>query len=118
MSDFIRGLPDNPRFWRGIKELRENRNIVYAHVHERLTPQRRLDSEVYRAIYDGPVRKGGYKSISDAEVRAFLEKFLVQENMIMVFIGPKDNIIEILNTNWPEVEVQVQSLQSLQSFLE
>ena len=118
MSDFIRGLPDNPRFWRGIKELRENRNIVYAHVHERLTPQRRLDSEVYRAIYDSPVRKGGYKSISDVEVRAFLEKFFVQENMIMVFIGPKDNIIEILNTNWPEVDVQVQSLQSLQSFLE
>ena len=118
MSDFIRGLPDNPRFWEGIKELRENSNIAYAHVHERLTPQQRLDGEVYRAIYDRPVRKGGYKSITDAEVRSFLEKFFVPENMVMMFIGPKDNIREILNANWPEVEVQVQSLQSLQSFLE
>ncbi len=33
----------------------------------------------------------------------------------MMCIGPKNNIIEILNANWPEVEVQVQSLQSLQS---
>ena len=118
MSDFIRGLPGNPRFWRGIKELRENSNIAYAHVHERLTPQRKLDNEVYQAIYNPPRRKGGSKSITDAEVRSFLEKFFVPENMIMVFIGPKDNIIEILNANWPEVEVQVQSLQSLQNFLE
>ena len=118
MSDFIRGLPDNPRFWEAIKELRENRNVVYAHVHERLTPQQKLDYEVNRAIYNSPTRKGGYKSIPDAEVRAFLEKYFVPQNMIMVFIGPKDNIIEILNANWPEVEVQVQSLKSLQRFLE
>ena len=115
MSDFIRGLPDNPRFWAGIKALRENSNIAYA--HERLTPQQRLDGEVYRAIYNPPRRKGGYKSITDAEIRAYLEKFFVPENMVMMFIGPKDNIIEILNANWPEVEVQVQSLQSLQNFL-
>ena len=117
MSDFIRGLPDNPRFWEGIKELRENSNIAYAHVHERLTPQQRLNGEVYRAIYDIPGRKGGSKSITDAEIRAYLEKFFVPENMVMMFIGPKDNIIEILNANWPEVEVQVQSFQSLQNFL-
>ena len=113
MSDFIRGLPDNPRFWEAIKELRESRNVVYAHAHERLTPQRRLDSEVYRAIYNPPRRKGGYDSVTDAEVRAFLEKFFVPENMIMIFVGPKDHIIDILNKHLPQVEVHVQSTQSL-----
>ena len=113
MSDFIRKLSDNPRFWEGIKELRESRNVVYAHVHERLTPQRRLDNEVYRAIYNIPIRKGGYKSITDAEVRAFLEKFFVPQNMVMIFQGPKDHIIDVLNTHWPEVDVHMQSVESL-----
>ena len=113
MSDFIRGLPDNSRFWKKIKELRESRNIVYAHVHERLTPQRRLNDEVYRAIYNPPSRKGGYDAVTDAEVRAFLEKFFVPQNMIMIFVGPKDHIIDILNKYWPEVDIRVHDTKEL-----
>ena len=113
MSDFLRGLPDNPRVWERIKELRESRDVADAHVHERLTPQRRLDNEVYRAIYNKPIRKGGYKSITDAEVRSFLENFFVPQNMIMVFQGPKDHIIDVLHTHWPEVDVHVQNVESL-----
>ena len=64
-------------------------------VHERLTPQRRLDNEVSRAIYNKSIRKGGYKSITDAEVRAFLERFFVPQNMVMIFQGPKDHIIDV-----------------------
>ncbi len=113
MSDFLRGLPDNPRVWERIKELRESRDVADAHVHERLTPQRRLDNEVYRAIYNIPIRKGGYKSITDAEMRSFLEKFFISQNMAMIFQGPKDHIIDVLNTHWPEVEVHVHSVESL-----
>ena len=113
MSDFIREFSDDPRFWEEIKELRENRNVVYAHVHERLTPQRRLDNEVYRAIYNPPIRKGGSKSVTDAEVRAFLEKFFVPENMIMIFVGPKDHIIDILNKHLPEVDIRVHDTKEL-----
>ena len=113
MSDFIRGLPDNPRFWEKIKELRENSNVAYAHFHEQRTPQRRLDNEVYRAIYNPPRRKGGYDSVIDEEVRSFLDKFFVSENMVMIFTGPKDNIRDILNKHWPEAEVHEQSRQSL-----
>lgn len=113
MSDFIRGLPDNPRFWKGIKKLRENRNIVYAHVHERLTPQGRLNSEVYRAIYNPPTRKGGSDSVTDDEVRAFLEKFFVPQNMIMIFVGPKDHIIDILNKHLPDVDIRVHNTKEL-----
>ena len=113
MSDFIRGLPDNPRFWEKIKELRENRNVTYAHVHERLTSQRRLDNEVYSAIYNPPIRKGGYDSVTNAEVRAFLEKFFVPENMIMIFLGPKDHIIDILNKHLPEVDIRVHDTKEL-----
>ena len=113
MSDFIRGLSDDPRFWEEIKALRENRNVVYAHVHERLTPQKRLDNEVYRATYNPPIRKGGSKSVTDAEVRAFLEKFFVPENMIMIFVGPKDHIIDILNKHWPQVDIRVHNTKEL-----
>ena len=113
MSDFIRGLPNNPRFWKKIKELRESRNVAYAHVHELLTPQRRLDNEVYRTIYNPPTHKGGSKSITDAEVRAFLEKFFVPENMIMIFLGPKDHIIDILNKHLPEVDIRVHDTKEL-----
>ena len=113
MSDFIRELPDNPRFWEAIKELRESRNVAYAHVHERLTPQRRLYSEVYRAIYNSPRRQGGYDAVTDAEVRAFLEKFFVPENMIMIFVGPKTHIIDILNKHLPEVDIRVHDTKEL-----
>ncbi len=113
MSDFIRGLPDNPRFWEGIKALRENSNIAYAHVHERLTPQQRLNREVYSAIYNPPSRKGGYDSVTDEEVYAFLEKFFVPQNMIMIFVGPKDYIIDILNRHLPEVDIRVHNTKEL-----
>ncbi len=113
MSRFIRELRDNPRFWKAIKESRESRNVVYAHAHELLTPQRRLDSEVYRAIYNPPTHKGGSKSITDAEVRAFLERFFVPENMIMIFVGPKDHIIDILNKHLPEVDIRVHDVKEL-----
>ena len=113
MSDFIRGLSDNPRFWKAIKESRESRNVVYAHAHELLTPARRLDNEVYRAIYNPPTHKGGSTSVTDAEVRAFLEKFFVPENMIMIFVGPKDHIIDILNKHLPEVDIRVHDVKEL-----
>ena len=113
MSDFIRELPDNSRFWEAIKALRESHYFAYAHIHERLTPQRRLHSEVYRAIYNPPRHKDGYKSITDAEVRAFLEKFFVPENMIMIFLGPKDHIIDILNKHLPEVDIRVHDTKEL-----
>ena len=113
MSDFIRELPGNPNFWKALKELRKNRNAVYAHAHERLTPQQRLNSEVYRAIYNPPTHKGGSRSVTDAEVRAFLEKFFVPENMIMIFVGPKDHIIDILNKHLPEVDIRVHDVKEL-----
>ena len=113
MSDFIRGLSDDPRFWKKIKELRENSNVAYAHVHERLTPQRRLYREVYSAIYNPPSRKGGYDSVTDEDVQAFLEKFFVPKNMIMIFVGPKDHIIDILNKHWPEVDIRVHDTKEL-----
>ena len=110
MSDFIRELPDNPRFWGALKERREI--LKMSDVHNQ-TPQRSLDREVSRAIYNTPKRKGGYDSVTDEEVRSFLEKFFVSENMVMIFRGPKDNIREILNTHWPETEVHEQSFQSV-----
>lgn len=113
LSEFLLRLPDDSRFWDGIQELRESRNVAYAHVHEQLTPQRRLANEVYGAIYNPPSREGGYKSVTDEEVRAFLKKYFVSQNLIMIFVGPKDHVIDILNTQWPEAEVHVQSVQSL-----
>ena len=110
MSDFIRELPDNPRFWESLKERRENLKVSYVHDQ---TTQQSLNREVSRAIYNTPIRKGGYDSVTDSEVRAFLEKFFVPENMIMIFLGPQDHIIDILNKHLPEVEVHVQSTQSL-----
>ena len=66
-----------------------------------------------RAIYDRPIREGGYDSVTDEEVRAFIKKYFVSQNLIMIFIGPKDHIIDILNTQWPEAEVHVQSVRRL-----
>ena len=93
--------------------MRESRDVAYASVHAQLTPQRRLENEVHRAIYNSPRRDGGYDSVTDAEVRAFLKKYFVSQNLIMTFIGPKDHILDILNTQWPEAEVHVQSVRSL-----
>ena len=113
VSEFLLRLPDDSRFWDGIKELRESRDVAYAHFHEQLTPQYRLENEVHRAIYNSPRRKGGYDSVTDEEVRSFLKKYFVSQNLIMIFVGPKDHIIDILNTQWPEAEVHVQSVRSL-----
>ena len=110
MSDFIRALPNNPRFWEALKERREILKV--SDVHNQ-TPQRSLNREVNGAIYNTPRRNGGYDSVTDEEVRSFLEKFFVSENMVMIFHGPKDNIGNILNTHWPEAEVHEQSWQSL-----
>ena len=110
MSDFIRGLSDNPSFWDTLKERREFYDIAYVY---NLTPQRSLDREVSRAIYNAPYRKGGYDSVTDAEVRAFLEEFFVPENMIMIFVGPKDHIIDILNKHLPEVDIRVHDVKEL-----
>ena len=110
MSDFIQGLSDNPRFWVALKERREILKV--SDVHNQ-TPQRSLNREVTRAIYNRPIREGGYDSVTDEEVRAFLEKYFVSSNLIMIFLGPKDHVIDILNTHWPEAEVHVQSVQSL-----
>lgn len=110
MSDFIRGLSDNPRFWEALKERRKILKVSPAH---NLTPQRSLDREVNIAIYNAPYRKGGYDSVTDAEVRAFLEKFFVPENMIMLFLGPKDHIIDILNKHLPEVDIRVHDVKEL-----
>ena len=110
MSNFIRGLSDNPRFWEALKERREILKVSDVH---NLTPQRSLDHEVNIAIYNAPHRKGGYDSVTDAEVRAFLEKFFVPENMIMIFVGPKDHIIDILNKHLPEVDIRVHDVKEL-----
>ena len=110
MSDFIQNLPDNPRFWETIKEHRETINESF--VHDR-TPQQSLNQEVSRAIYKSPIRKGGFDAVTDDEVRAFLEKFFVPQNTIMIFIGPKDRIIKTLNTHLPKVDIRVHNVKEL-----
>ena len=110
MSDFIRELSNNPRFWEALKERREILKVSYVHDQ---TPQKSLDSEVNRAIYNTPIRKGGYDSVTDDEVRAFLEEFFVPENMIMIFVGPQDHIIDILNKHLPEVDIRIHNVKEL-----
>ena len=110
MADFIQNLPDNPRFWETLKEHRETNDISFVHDE---TPQQSLNHEVSRAIYNPPSRKGGFDAVTDDEVRAFLEKFFVSQNMIMIFLGPKDHITEILNTHWPEVDIRVRNAKEL-----
>ncbi len=110
MSDFLQNLSDNPRFWETLKEHRETDDISF--VHDR-TPQQSLNREVSRAIYKSPRRKGGSDAVTDDEVRAFLEKFFVPQNMIMIFLGPKDHIIEILNTHLPTVDIRVHKSKEL-----
>ena len=58
-------------------------------------------------------RRFYYHSVTDAEVRDYLEKFFVPENMIMIFVGPKDHIIDILNKHMPEVDIHVHSVKEL-----
>jgi len=58
-------------------------------------------------------RKFYYHSVTDAEVRDYLERFFVPENMIMIFVGPKDHIIDILNKHLPEVDIRVHDTKEL-----
>ena len=110
MSGFIQRLSNNPRFWEFLKERRE---ILKVSDGFNQTPQRSLDREVSRAIYNRPSRKGGYDSVTDEEVRSFLEKFFVPENMIMIFVGPKTHIIDILNKHWHEVDIRVHDTKEM-----
>ncbi len=110
MADFIQNLPDDPRFWETLKEERETNDISF--VHDK-TPQKSLNRAVSRAIYKSPRRKGGSDAVTDDEVRAFLEKFFVPQNMIMIFLGPKDHITKILNTHWPEIDIRVHNVKEL-----
>ena len=110
MSDFLQNLPDAPRFWETLKEKRETNHISF--VHDR-TPQQSLNREVSNAVYNSPRRKGGFDAVTDDEVRAFLEKFFVPENMIMIFLGPRDHITEILNTHWPKIDIRVHNIKEL-----
>ena len=112
MSEFILGLADNDRFWSEIAELRENSDYVRASLWKEWTPRSRLDNEVNRAISNSPVRKGGFKSVTDNEVRSFLDEFFIPENMIMIFLGPKEHTIEILESKWPDMTIHVQTVTS------
>ena len=110
MADFIQNLPDNPRFWETLKEQRETINESFVHDE---TPRQSLNQEVSRTIYNTQIRKGGFDAVTDDEVRAFLEKYFVPENMVMIFIGPKDHITEILDTHLPEVDIRVHNAKEL-----
>ena len=111
MSEFIPGLADNPRFWKTIAELRDNRDFADAYLHEKMTPKHDLDDEVDGALYNFPSREDGIRSVTDAEIRSFLQKYFVKENMVMLLFGPKDHIIEILEKHWPEITIHVQPIE-------
>ena len=110
MSDFLQNLPDNPRFWETLKEHRETNNESFVHDE---TPQQSLNQEVSKAIHNTQIRKGGFDAVTNDEVRAFLEKYFVPQNMIMIFLGPRDHITEILNTHWPEVDIRIHNIKEL-----
>lgn len=112
MYEFIPGLADNPRFWETVSELRDNPDFADAEFHEEMTPKRDLDNEVDDALFNSPSRESGYKSVTDTEVRSFLQKYFVEENMVMVLFGPKEHIIEILEKHWPDMTIHVQTVES------
>lgn len=111
MSELLVGLADNPRFWETIAELRENRDFARADLHEEMTPSRNLNDEVDGALYNFPSREHGYKSVTDDEIRSFLQKYFIEENMIMILFGPKEHIVEILEKHWPDVTIHVQPVE-------
>lgn len=111
LAEVVMGLADNPRFWETIAELRENQDFANADFHEEKTPRRGLDNEVDNDIYDRPSREGGIKSVTDAEIRSFLEKYFVVQNMVMIFYGPKDHIVETLEKHWPDITIHVQPVE-------
>jgi len=109
--EFIAGLADNPEFWAAIGELRENPDVIDAHTHGERTPQRRLNREVDQALYNFPSREDGIRSVTDGEIRSFLQEYFVKENMVMMLFGPKDHIIEILEKHWPDMTIHVQPVE-------
>ena len=111
MSEFIPGLADNPRFWETISELRRNPDFADVGFHDELTLRRQLTREVDQAIFNFPIRENGYKSVTDAEIRSFLQEYFVKENMVMMLFGPKDHIIEILEKHWPDMTIHVQPVE-------
>jgi predicted Zn-dependent peptidase len=66
---------------------------------------------VDQTLYNYPWREGGIKSVTDAEIRSFLEKYFVTENMVLMLFGPKDHIIEILEKHWPDITIHVQPVE-------
>ncbi len=111
MHEIIAGLVDDPDFWQSIAELRKNPDAVEAHIHGEFTPQRELDHAVDRAMFNYPRREGGISSVTDDEIRAFLARYFVAENMVKLFFGPKDRIIEILEKHWPDITIHVQPVE-------
>ena len=63
-------------------------------------------------MYNFPRPDSGIRSVTDAEVRAFLHRYFVEDNMIMMLFGPKDDIIEILEKHWPDVVIHVLTTES------
>lgn len=112
LHEFIAGLADNPAFWAAIGELRENPDVIDAHTHKERTSQRRLQREVDQALFKFPSREDGIKSVTDAEIRSFLKKYFVERNLVTMFYGPKERIVEILEKHWPEVEIHVLTTES------
>lgn len=111
MHETITGLAYSPRFWEIVAEFRQNPDFADAGFHEELTLRRQLTREVDQAIYNYPRREDGYKAVTDDEIRSFLEKYFVADNMVMVLFGPKDHIIEILEKHWPEITIHVQPVE-------
>ena len=111
MHAIITGLADSRRFWEIVAELRQNPDFARAGFHDELTLQRKLTREVDQAIFNFPRREAGYKSVTDSEIRTFLREYFVEENMVMLFFGPKDHIIEILEKHWPDITIHVQPVE-------
>ena len=111
VQEMIVGLADRPDFWTSIAQLRENPDAIEAHLHGEYTPRRKLNRAVDRAIFNYPSRADGIKSVTDAEIRSFLEKYFVTENLVMMLFGPKDHIIEILEKHWPDITIHVQPVE-------
>ncbi len=111
IHEIITGLADSQRFWEIVAELRQNPDFAGAGFHDELTLQRKMTREVDQAIFKFPRRDEGYKSVTDSEIRTFLRKYFVEENMVMLFFGPKDRIIEMLERHWPDITIHVQPVE-------
>ena len=111
MHEFIAGLVENPDFWQSIAELRNNPDAVEAHIHGELTPQRELDNAVDKAMFNYPIREDAIRSVVDSEIRSFLRRYFVEQNLVIMLLGPKGHIIEILEKHWPDITIHVQPVE-------